>query len=225
MRRIRYIAFLLALALTLPVGGVYLPEGAYTSVRSKEKLLCLTFDDGPHYKYTDRILDILDKYNIKATFFVIGCNAEKHPEQVKRIYESGHEIGNHTYCHPHLSECSCERLENEIKKASDIIYDITGQRPTLFRPPEGCCSEKVMSCAEKSGCNVILWSIDTRDWTHPSSDNIVSGICKDVRGGDIILFHDFITPTSPTPDALEVLIPMLLDKGYSFCRVSELIAS
>lgn len=187
--------------------------------------IALTFDDGPHYKYTEQILDILDKYNVKATFFVIGCNAKQHSDIVKEVYKRGHEIGNHTYSHPHLSSCSCEKLCEEMKKASDIICDITGQRPTLFRPPEGKCTHEVVNCARSNGYKVILWSIDTKDWSHPSSEKIVSGIYKNVKGGDIILFHDFITPDTPTPQALDTIIPILQEKGFEFCRVSELIGA
>lgn len=205
--------------------GAYGYDDVYTCVKEDNVRIALTFDDGPHYKYTEQILDILDKYNVKATFFVIGCNAEQRPDTVKEVYVRGHEIGNHTYSHPHLSSCSCEKLGKEIKKASDIICDITGQRPTLFRPPEGKCTPEVVNCARSNGYKVILWSIDTKDWSHPSSEKIVSEICKNVKGGDIILFHDFITPDTPTPQALDTIIPILQEKGFEFCRVSELIGA
>ncbi len=197
----------------------------YRCVATEDKKIALTFDDGPHYKYTERILDILESHGVKATFFVIGVNAERYPEKVKRIVSDGHEIGNHTYSHPHLKNISGEELQAEIKKASDVIGGITDKRPTLFRPPEGFCGEKVANMAKKCGCSVILWSHDTRDWAHTPSDEISKKILDGVKGGDIILFHDFITPDTPTPDALEEVIPKLIERGYEFLTVSELISS
>ena len=198
-------------------------NGVYRCVTTDEKKIALTFDDGPHYKYTDEILDILEKYGVKATFFVIGVNAERHPEKVKRIASSGHEIGNHTYSHPHLKKVSAQELEAEIEKASEVISRLTGKKPVLFRPPEGYCGADVSSTAKKSGCDVILWSHDTRDWAHTPSETISQRILDGVGCGDIILFHDFITPDTPTPSSLETVIPRLIERGYEFVSVSELI--
>ena len=204
--------------------GVSASDDVYRCVVTEDKKIALTFDDGPHYKYTDMILDILEKYGVKATFFVIGINAERYPEKIKRIVSNGHEIGNHTYSHPHLKNISDKELESEIKKASDIITNITGEKPSLFRPPEGFCGKNVTGTVNKCGCSVILWSHDTRDWAHTPSSEISAKILNGIKGGDIILFHDFITPDTPTPDALENVIPKLIEKGYEFLTVSELIS-
>lgn len=197
----------------------------YRCVATKEKRIALTFDDGPHYKYTDEILDILAKYGVRATFFVIGENAERYPEKVKRAVSEGHEVGNHTYSHPHLKDISVSELEKEIKKASDVICKITDAKPKLFRPPEGYCKDNVSLCAEKYGCCVILWSQDTKDWAHTPSEEISKKILDNVKCGDIILFHDFVTPDTPTPRALENVIPKLLERGFEFVTVSELIST
>ena len=207
------------------VSPVLAENGVYRCVATDEKKIALTFDDGPHYKYTDEILDILEKYGVKATFFVIGVNAERHPEKVKRIASLGHEIGNHTYSHPHLKKISSSELRSEMKKASDIICGLTGKTPTLFRPPEGYYGDVISNTAKEFGCDVILWSHDTRDWAHTPSEEISRKILDGVGCGDIILFHDFITPDTPTPKALETIIPRLLERGYEFLTVSELILS
>ena len=147
-------------------------NGVYRCVATDEKKIALTFDDGPHYKYTDEILDILEKYGVKATFFVIGVNAERHPEKVKRIALSGHEIGNHTYSHPHLKKVSAQELESEIEKASEVISRLTGKKPVLFRPPEGYCTEEISAVASAMDYRIILWNIDTRDWDKATADEI-----------------------------------------------------
>lgn len=197
----------------------------YRAANVTDKKIALTFDDGPHFKYTAQILDILKKYEVKATFFVIGINAERHPAQVKRAYEEGHEIGNHTYSHPHLKDITDSELQWQIQNTSKIIEGITGKRPCLFRPPEGYCKENVSSVVQGLGYTVILWSQDTRDWAHTPPDKISSCILCSIRCGDIILFHDFITPDTPTPEALEKVIPKLLEDGYEFVTVSELIGN
>ncbi len=196
----------------------------YRHADTERKLIALTFDDGPHYKYTEEILDILKKYGVKATFFMIGANAEKHPHLARRVFSEGHEIGNHTYSHPHLKGLSENDIQKEIEASSAVIEKITGSRPTLFRPPEGFCGKEVTAAAENMGYTVILWSQDTRDWAHNAPEKISSDIINNVRCGDIILFHDFITPSTPTPAALEKIIPHLCNDGYEFVTVSELIA-
>ena len=224
--RIKLICLALALSLcSLAVIRTSAFSDVYRCISTKDKKIALTFDDGPHYKYTDRILDILESYGVKATFFVIGVNAEKYPEKVKKIASHGHEIGNHTYSHPHLKSISDEELQREIEKASAIISKITDKTPTIFRPPEGFCGKNITSTAEKCGCSVILWSHDTRDWAHTPSADISKKILDGVKCGDIILFHDFITPDTPTPDALENVIPKLIERGYEFLTVSELISA
>ncbi len=197
--------------------------GVYRCVCTDEKKVALTFDDGPHYKYTEQILDILKKYGVKATFFVIGVNAEKYPQKVKRISDEGHEIGNHTYSHLNLKELDEKEIRQELIKGERIIEKITAKKPKLLRPPGGTYSDAVVKTASEMGCDVILWSQDTRDWAHTPADKIACGIIDNVKGGDIVLFHDFVSPDTPTPEALEKIIPQLLKSGYKFVTVSELI--
>ncbi len=223
--QIKFLCVLTVFALCFsPFHSFSASTDVYRSVATTEKKIALTFDDGPHYKYTEKVLDILEKYGVKATFFVIGVNAERHPDKVKLISSLGHEIGNHTYSHPHLKKVTAHELEAEIQRASEVICKLTGKTPVLFRPPEGYCCADVSDTAKKIGCEVILWSHDTRDWAHTPSEEISKNILDSVGCGDIILFHDFITPDTPTPKTLETVIPKLIERGYEFVTVSELIS-
>lgn len=186
-----------------------------------DKLVALTFDDGPHVSYTERILDILEKYNVKATFFIIGENAVQHPETIKLIYDKGHELGNHTYTHVSINKISKEKLIDEIEKTSQVIEEICTFRPRVFRPPFGAYSDQSIATVTSLGYRSVLWSKDSRDWQLPPVEQILRAM--EVSSGDILLFHDYNQANSPTPDALEMLIPKLLDKGYKFVTVTELL--
>ncbi len=186
--------------------------------------IALTFDDGPHPRITDRVLDLLEEYDIPATFFVIGENAALYPEPLKRAAALGHEIGNHTFCHKGIKAMSVPRITKELSDTKRIITSLTGAPLRLFRPPEGTCTDAVLQAAESGGYTVVLWTVDTNDWALASTDEIVSTVMKSVRGGSILLFHDYTTGDAHTLDALKRLIPDLLEKGYEFVTVSELIA-
>lgn len=198
----------------------------YVSNRSAQKCIALTFDDGPHPKYTPQILDILDKYNAKATFFVIGKNAKAYPDIVKDEHARGHEIGNHTYSHPDLKKISATKFLEEIQKTSETIFEITGSHPVLFRPPGGYLNNDIIKEVADCDSKAVLWSWrqDTRDWACPSVDCIVSTVIENLRDGDIILFHDYNSGKSPTPEALEKILSELSQKGYKFVTVSELMS-
>lgn len=188
-----------------------------------DRNIALTFDDGPHPIYTAEILDILAEYGIRATFFVIGENAEQYPDLLQRELTEGHEIGNHTQSHP-LRNLSREQMEQEISACETTIGELLDRRTHLFRPPGGIISQTVMALAEHHSYRVILWSIDTRDWAHCPVPDITKNVLDHISDGDIILMHDAIDKPSPTPDALRVLIPELLAQGYHFVTVSELLA-
>ena len=195
----------------------------FSKGEGNNKKIALTFDDGPHPRYTKRILEILDRYNIKATFFVIGKNIENYPGNLKSIYESGHEIGNHSYDHINEKNINSEQAKEEIGKCEILIYNEIGITPKVFRPPQGQYSRAVEEAAKDSNYSIVLWSIDTRDWEHNPSSKIFKTIEENVDGGDIILMHDYISGKNTTCDALELIIPSLLQKGFEFVTVSELI--
>ena len=187
------------------------------------KKIALTFDDGPHPKLTPKILKILDKYNVKATFFTVGINVHYYPETFEEIVAHGHEIGNHTYTHPHVSHVGKATLKSEIEKCEDEIYEHGEYKTKLFRPPEGMIDNGITTLLKELDYKVILWDIDTRDWDHTSPEDIANSVVNKVSSGDIILMHDYISYSSPTPEALELFLPILIEKGYQFVTVGELI--
>lgn len=192
----------------------------------KEKVIALTFDDGPHPKYTNEILDILYKYDVKATFFVLGKFVEAYPEIVSRQWQEGHEIGNHTYSHIDIKKVSKDKFQEEFQKTQDLIYSITNSTPKLFRPPYGSFDYKFIDVIEKNNSVIVLWSAgqDSKDWSNPEVDKIVSSTLSNIENGDIILFHDYIYyDESHTIEALKNIIPELKNRGYKFVTISQLI--
>lgn len=197
-------------------------ENVIVSVPNEEMKIALTFDDGPHYKYTAEILDILEEYGVKATFFVIGTNVSDHPELVERELAEGHEVENHTYDHVYLKKISEEEIFSEVSDNESIIAGITDYSTHFVRPPGGLYDDRLMPIVDRLGYKIVLWSVDTCDWKRPPSESIAANVINTVKSGDIILMHDFICGVSPTPDALRIIIPSLLEKGFSFVTVSEL---
>lgn len=188
------------------------------------KNVALTFDDGPHPRYTPEILALLDKYAIRATFFFIGQNIEYYPETAKAVLRAGHEIGNHTYSHPYYPKTDIATLAEEIQKTDSLLADIGCEDVPLFRPPQGLFGEELPILLRRIDKKAILWNIDTRDWEHKPSMQIVCNVEENLQGGDIILFHDYVSGESTTIPALKKLIPALLERGYRFVTVSELLA-
>ena len=189
----------------------------------EDKIIALTFDDGPHPKETNQILDVLDKYNVKGTFFVVGTHANWYSEPLVRAAKEGHEIGNHTFSHPDISNLSSDDIKRELKECEDMLIKLTGKKPTLFRPPYGSYSEeKLGEIAKESGYKIILWTtLDAKDWKNPPSSQISDTIISKAQNGDIILLHDY--GTENTVKALDTIIPEMMKKGYKFVTVSELI--
>lgn len=191
--------------------------------RKPTKKIALTFDDGPHPRYTERILNILDKYNIKATFFVIGVNIQNYPEPLKKIAAAGHEIGNHSYSHAICKSGTASDVSLEMQKCDSLIEDITGKKTSLYRPPCGKYDDIVLWAAEERGYSIILWSVDTLDWKNTPPEKISDAVLREIDGGEIILMHDYTSGENTTCDALELMLPRLIEQGYEFVCVSELI--
>ena len=223
MKKTVVIAFAIFFCLSTCVYGSESASDVIYSWNSNEKVVALTFDDGPHPYRTKEILDILDEYGIKATFFFIGQNVRDYPESALLVSNAGHEIGNHTFSHRNLQSLSYDELCTEISSTEDIICELLGCETHLIRPPEGKFSDDVIKAAREKDYSVICWSIDTLDWAHNPTENIVREVLDSVEAGDIILFHDFVSGKSPTPAALRVIIPVLIERGYRFVTVSELI--
>lgn len=183
------------------------------------KVIAFTFDDGPSKSNTDRILDILKKYGVHATFFMQGQNASYYPEVVKRIYNEGHELGNHTWDHQNLKNLSEAEIAEEVNSAADTIQSITGARPPVVRPPYGGYNDTVKAVVKEP---LIRWSVDSEDWSSRDANVIVPLVLSEVEDGDIILFHDIHETTTP---AIEQLVPELIKQGYQIVSVSELFAA
>lgn len=178
-------------------------------------MVALTFDDGPNAN-TSRVLDILEKYNVKATFFVLGTNIEGYEDTILRMKELGMEIGNHMYSHKLMTRLTEEEITLEIKKVDDLVFDIINRYPTLIRPSYGTSNKRMLKIIDRP---VIIWDIDTLDWKYHNSTRISNKILDKVSDGDIVLMHDIY---SATANSLEITIPKLLDKGYQLVTVSEL---
>lgn len=193
-------------------------------VNTNEKIVALTFDDGPHKKYTPEILNLLNKYQAKATFFILGQNAEKNPEVILRMYEEGHEIANHTYSH--ATKIKTEDLMDEIQMTSEILLSITGETPKLFRPVEGYYTDEMINAITEKDYQVVMWSwhLDTEDWRNPGVDKIVQRVNEGVKNGNVVLFHDGGANRVQTVQALEKVLANLDAQGYKFVTISELLA-
>lgn len=182
-----------------------------------EKYIALTFDDGPHHERTPYILDILKKYDVPATFYVLGNRAEYYPEIVKRAYDEGHEIGNHTWSHPKLTNLSEQQLLNQVNQATNLVTNITGEAPATIRPPYGAYNDTVRNIINLP---IVNWSVDTLDWKHGNKEKIVEIAKKATKDGSIILMHDIHQATA---DAIEDVIIELTNQGYHFVTVSTLL--
>jgi len=148
---------------------------------------------------------------------------ERFPEIVEREIREGHEVANHTYSHKNISNLNNADIAAEIERCEEILLSENEYMPKLFRPVEGYASRENCEFIESLGYDVILWSVDTRDWAHSPVDNIVNNVVNNSADGSIVLFHDFVSGESPTPAALKLLIPRLKELGYSFVTVSELL--
>ena len=187
-----------------------------------DKRIALTFDDGPHYKYTEQILDILKKHDVKATFFTVGTNAERYPDIIERQLREGHEVANHTYSHKHMNKLSEAEFKSEIQGWEDAMNGCLEHTSSLFRPPEGILTPTQTKIVKELGYETVLWTVDTRDWAHNRVECIVDTVITEAGDEGIVLFHDFVTGNSPTPEALDIIIPKLKELGYELVTVSEL---
>ena len=178
-------------------------------------MIALTFDDGPG-KYTDRLLDVLEKYNARATFFMVGTSISKYPETVKRMSALGCEYGNHSMNHKDLTGLKAASIEKQLSKADAALFKVTGKMTTLVRPPYGAVNTKVRKTVHAP---LVFWSLDTLDWKKKDAKKVEKYVLKYVEDGEIVLMHDI---HKTTVEAAEKLIPQLVKKGYQLVTVSEM---
>lgn len=198
------------------------PAISYSAVHVDGPFIAMTFDDGPNEKLTPELLDILADRRLHATFFVVGENAEAHPEILQRAVREGHEIGNHSWTHPAFAKMRDESVRRELQKTDDAIRTAIGTRPVLMRPPYGSITSRQKQWIySEFGYRIILWDVDPLDWKRPGPAVVTSRIVRGARPGSIILSHD-IHPG--TIKAMPAAFDQLLAKGFKFVTVSELIA-
>ena len=198
-------------------GEIQQKESVEGSGVKEKPSIAITFDDGPSGRYTGRLLDGLKERNVKASFFLIGENAEENPVLVERIYKEGHLIGNHTYSHVQMTHLSEEAAVREIEKTDQVISAITGEHVAYMRPPFGAWQRELEVRMEVLP---VLWSVDPLDWTTENVDEIVSKVVTEVEEGDIILLHDCYA--SSVEAALRI-VDILQKEGYEFVTVDRLL--
>lgn len=199
---------------TLPAGRLLSEE---ETLEMENKMIALTFDDGPNVLYTERLLDGLAERDVKATFFLIGKNAEAHPEIVSRIAEEGHLIGNHTYSHLKLTAGNETEFLEEINRTGEIIRDITGSTPVFCRPPFGVWNTRY---EQRLGIIPVLWDVDPRDWCTFDTRTVANRILADCHDSAIVLMHD---EYETSVEAALLVIDELKQQGYTFVTVDELL--
>ncbi len=189
-------------------------------VGTTEKEVAISFDAAWGAERTPAILDTLDKYGVKTTFFLVGFWIDDHPDVLQEIAARGHEIGNHTATHPHLNSLDKAGIREELGSVNEQITAATGQTCILFRPPYGEYSNKVVEAAQEMGLYTIQWSLDSLDWKDLSADEIYSRIVGNIHPGAIVLFHN---NGLHTPEALPRIIQTLQGQGYKIVPISQLI--
>ncbi|MBE9115825.1 polysaccharide deacetylase family protein [Lusitaniella coriacea LEGE 07157] len=192
------------------------------TVPNQRKIIALTFDDGP-WGDSARILDILQDYRVKATFFVLGRNVQQYPELTRRMAEEGHALGNHTWNH-HYHNMSATTAAAEIENTAARIFQETGITTTLFRPPGGFLNNGVAAYAKTKDYVVVMWSIDTKDYARPNAHLLAQRVLGQAHPGAIVLMHDGGGNRSRTVEALPMIIRGLQEKGYEMVTVPEMLA-
>lgn len=192
----------------------------YCVDKGEEKICSISFDAAWGNEDTAELISILDKYGVKATFFVVGAWVDKYPESVKQLADAGHEIMNHSDSHPHMTQLDSNAIKAEINKCSDKIQAVTGVRPTLFRPPYGDYNDSVVSSARDINHFTIQWDVDSLDWKDLAPEAIFDRVTKRVCPGSIVLFHN---AAKNTPAALPMILEKLISDGYKIIPISQLI--
>lgn len=188
---------------------------------SNQKVIALTFDDGPSVGFSNEVLYILDKYNIKATFFLLGRHVQQYPERVLQMHLKGHALANHSWSHPYR-QLSPERAAAEINHTSTWIQKAAGVKSQLFRPPGGFLNNGLADYAKQQGQTVVMWSADSKDF-NASAPTIIQNVLQQAGPGGIILLHDGGGDRTPTVVALPQIIEALLQQGYTFVTIPELM--
>lgn len=197
--------------------GAFSPSEKIKRIDPKQKMVALTFDDGPYRPVTNQILDTLEKYGAKATFFVVGSRVSTYSDCIKRAASLGCEIGNHTYNHTTLTSASNSKIVSEINDTNRAIKNCIGKGASIVRAPGGSVSGRVLSVVDYP---FVGWSVDTLDWQHRNTAKVIANVKSSVRDGSIVLMHDLY---STTGNAVQVIVPWLVSQGYQLVTVSEMM--
>ena len=214
-RKIGIVSLILVITM-LPFVAFAEESSGERTIDLDKPMIALTFDDGPSSVYTSQILDTLDANNAKATFYVLGTEAEKNEELLARMNASGYEIGSHTLNHQDLTSLTEEEVRYQMDTTQDIIEDATGIIPRTMRAPYGYVDEETDTLIDMP---IILWSLDTLDWESRDADTICDTLLSNVKDGDVVLMHDIYGSTA---EAVQRIIPELIQRGYQLVTVSEL---
>lgn len=197
-------------------------ESVYIDGRTDEKLVALTFDDGPDAKVTPQVLKVLKENNIKASFFFIGERVKVYPSVVKQTFDDGNLVLSHSYTHPQFTKLAESEIKQEIISTENEISKVINKKPAIIRPPYGDTNDLVISMCNAMQYKIVIWSIDTMDWAVDSEDNIVKNVVDNIRTGDIILMHSNEDKTKDVK-ALSTIITQLKEKGYRFETLDEML--
>ena len=189
-------------------------------VQRDDKTVALSFDAAWGNDDTQQLIDILKKYNVNATFFVVGQWVDKYPESVKALADAGNEVMSHSDDHAHFSQLSPEQIKANITASNEKIQKVTGTAPTLFRCPYGEYNDTVISTVNDMGMSAVQWDVDSLDWKGLSAQDISDRVLKNVKSGSIVLFHN---AAENTPEALPTIIEALLADGYTIVPVSQIL--
>jgi peptidoglycan/xylan/chitin deacetylase (PgdA/CDA1 family) len=202
----------------------------FVGLAGGSKLLALTYDDGPNDAHTQRLMEVLTRHNVRATFFLIGKYAQARPDIVRKLANAGHVIGNHTYTHPNLIFASSFKTRRQLADCAQVLTDTVGEHSRLFRPPFGGRRPQSLRIARSLDLQPVMWSVTGWDWKAPPADYIERRVAKQVRGGDVILLHDgghlqMGADRSQTVLATDRLITRYKAEGYEFVTVPEMMAA
>jgi peptidoglycan-N-acetylglucosamine deacetylase len=193
-------------------------------IHTSRRVVAITFDDGPNPVYTPQILDIFSAAKGKATFFMIGDQMRNNPEVVKQVADQGHEIGNHTFNHPKLSQLSMEDCLDEIEQTDKLVEEMTGRKPVVFRPPYLDYNQDTVSILQQKGYPMIgALNLEALDWEQPGVEYILEKSMDVVKNGSILIFHDGYGDRSQTIEAVRMLVSELTSQDYQLVTVSELL--
>jgi peptidoglycan/xylan/chitin deacetylase (PgdA/CDA1 family) len=200
----------------------------FTGLSRGAKQLALTYDDGPNDPHTLRLLEVLAKHNVQATFFLIGRYVRQRPDIVRELMRAGHAMGNHTFSHPNLIFASAERTRKELAECQQALLEATGESPRLFRPPFGGRRPGTLQLARALGLEAIMWNVSSYDWSGAQADAIVAKVSRQIRGGDVILLHDgshvrMGADRSQTVIATDQIIARYKAQGYEFVTIPEMM--